>query len=44
MELIVRASGFASSSYDTIRTRLELDYIRIFQPEDLYTSMEPVYQ
>ncbi len=44
MELITRASGFASSSYDTIRTRLELDYIRIFQPEDLYTSMEPVYQ
>ena len=44
MELIVRASGFASSSYDTIRTRLELDYIRIFQPADLYTRMEPVYQ
>ena len=44
MELIARASGFASSSYDTIRTRLELDYIRIFQPEDLYTGMEPVYQ
>ncbi len=44
MELVVRASGFATSSYDTIRTRLELDYIRIFQPEDLYTGMEPVYQ
>ena len=44
IELIVRASGFASSSFDTIATRLELDYIRIFQPADLYTSMEPVYQ
>ena len=44
MELIARASGFASSGYDIIRTRLEVDYIRIFQPADLYTSMEPVYQ
>ena len=44
MELIARASGWAESSHDTIRTRLEMDYIRIFQPADLYTNMEPVYQ
>ena len=27
-----------------IRTRMHIDYIRVWQPENLYTDMEPVYQ
>ncbi|MCY4663426.1 MAG: hypothetical protein OXC00_02030 [Acidimicrobiaceae bacterium] len=27
-----------------IRQRLKFDYIRVWQPENLYTDMEPVYQ
>ena len=27
-----------------IRTRMKIDYIRVWQPEDHYSTMEPVYQ
>ena len=27
-----------------IRTRMQVDYIRVWQPENLYTDMEPAYQ
>ena len=29
---------------DRIQTKLKIDYIRVFQPVDRYTGMEPVYQ
>ena len=41
-ELDMSAWGYSSSDY--IRTRMEIDYIRIFQPENRYADMEPVYQ
>ena len=41
-DLDMSAWGYSSS--DDIRTRTEVDYIRIFQPENLYADMEPVYQ
>ena len=30
--------------YPEIKTKMEIDYIRIWQPENRYTDMEPVYR
>ena len=34
--------GF-SNTLETIRSRIQIDYIRVFQPNNLYRDMEPVY-
>ena len=31
-------------SHPYIKTRMKIDYIRIWQPDDHYSTMEPVYQ
>lgn len=36
--------GYLRPENDYIRTRMKVDYIRVWQPENLYTDMEPVYQ
>ena len=36
--------GYPRSSEKYIKTRMKIDYIRVWQPENLYTDMEPVYQ
>ena len=33
-----------ASRYSSIKTTMRIDYIRVFQPEDRYVDMEPVYQ
>ncbi|MCY3662270.1 MAG: hypothetical protein OXH28_05485 [bacterium] len=33
-----------SINHPYIRTRMKVDYIRLWQPEDHYSNMEPVYQ
>ena len=38
------AWGYSDSRHHYIRTRMKIDYIRLWQPENLYTDMEPVYQ
>ena len=41
----VNAWGYSNTSdHPYIRTRMKIDYIRLWQPENLYTDMEPVYQ
>ena len=42
LEFELHAHGNPSS--DRIQTKLKIDYIRVFQPVDRYTGMEPVYQ
>ena len=32
------------AQYDTNEVRLAVDYIRVFQPQNHYVDMEPVYQ
>ena len=36
--------GRLGPSIDPIRTRMNIDYIRLWQPENHYSDMEPVYQ
>ena len=36
--------AFKEPSNGTIRTKMKIDYIRVFQPEDGYEDMEPLYQ
>ena len=36
--------GFLGSNHARILTRMKVDYIRFWQPEDHYADMEPVYQ
>ncbi|MYA41302.1 MAG: hypothetical protein F4Z31_06085 [Gemmatimonadetes bacterium] len=36
--------GKLGPSIDPIRTRMKIDYVRFWQPEDHYANMEPVYQ
>ena len=38
------AWGNTNSRHPYIRTRMKIDYIRLWQPENHYTDMEPVYQ
>ena len=36
--------GWLGSSQPYIRTRMKIDYVRLWQPENHYADMEPVYQ
>ena len=36
--------GFLDNSHARILTRMKIDYIRFWQPENHYSDMEPVYQ
>ncbi len=36
--------GFMDHRHPYIRTRMKIDYIRVWQPENHYSDMEPVYQ
>ncbi|MCY3642882.1 MAG: hypothetical protein OXG41_04810 [Acidimicrobiaceae bacterium] len=36
--------GWLGSEHPYIRTRMKIDYIRMWQPENHYADMEPVYQ
>ena len=36
--------GITNPSQSTIRTRMKIDYIRLWQPTNHYSDMEPVYQ
>ena len=38
------AHAHGNPDTDRIETKLKIDYIRVFQPVDRYTGMEPVYQ
>lgn len=38
------AWGYPRQQDRTITTRMKIDYIRIWQPQNLYADMEPVYQ
>ncbi|MCY3642883.1 MAG: hypothetical protein OXG41_04815 [Acidimicrobiaceae bacterium] len=38
------AWGWLGASQPYIRTRMKVDYIRLWQPENHYSDMEPVYQ
>ncbi len=42
LEFELHAHG--NPSNNRIQTKFEIDYIRVFQPIDRYTGMEPVYQ
>ncbi len=45
LPLSVGAWGWPSSTdHPYIRTRMQIDYIRVWQPENHYSDMEPVYQ
>ena len=35
--------GFPKSWHDKVLGQFKIHYIRVFQPENLYTDMEPVY-
>ena len=36
--------GYLGTNHPYIRTRMKIDYIRVWQPDNLYTDMEPAYQ
>ena len=36
--------GYMDHRHPYIRTRMKIDYIRVWQPENHYSDMEPVYQ
>ena len=36
--------GHLGTNHPYIRTRMKIDYIRVWQPDNLYTDMEPAYQ
>ena len=36
--------GWLGERQPHILTRMKVDYIRLWQPEDHYSNMEPVYQ
>ena len=42
--LSIGAFGISNSQWDHIRTRMKIDYIRLWQPDNHYSDMEPVYQ
>ena len=44
LPLSIGSWGFFPSANDVAENRLSLDYIRIWQPQNNYTDMEPVYQ
>ena len=44
LDLQIVGWGFPGNLDLLHKTRLEIDYIRVFQPEDNYATMEPVYQ
>ena len=42
--IAIGAWGYWSPGQHYIRSRMKIDYIRLWQPEDHYSGMEPVYQ
>ena len=44
MDISTAAWGYPTGRDRTIRTKFEIDYIRVYQPADRYLAMEPVYQ
>ena len=44
LPISLAAFGITSSQHNYIRTKVEFDYIRLWQPENHYADMDPLYQ